>query len=182
QLASLCIAEGKAAWRASLDVYILDADGAVLDASLLASLAALRNTRIPAVRNTREGHYVAARGASAAAAAAAGGGGDTGLVAGSPSCIGLFRTPLGVTCCLYRQHLLVDPTADEERLAECAVTVVLDQAGRLQGVYKPGGKVLADAATLVRCTEAARLRHRDLSGLLEESLGQQGATAQAAGP
>ncbi len=39
-------------------------------------------------------------------------------------------------------------------------------------VYKAGGKVLADEATLVRCTEAARLRYRELTGLLEQSLGR----------
>ncbi|KXZ47061.1 hypothetical protein GPECTOR_38g298 [Gonium pectorale] len=161
QLKSLCIAEGKAAWRATLDVYVLDADGCVLDAALLAALAALRNTRIPAVRNTREGHYVPARG---------GGGGEAGLVPSSPTAVDITRMPLGLTCCLYREHILVDPTADEERLAECGVSVVLDQHGRLQGLYKAGGKVLADVAMLVKCTEAARLRHRDLTKLLEQSL------------
>ncbi|PNW77535.1 hypothetical protein CHLRE_10g440900v5 [Chlamydomonas reinhardtii] len=181
QLGSLCIAEGKAAWRALLDVYVLDADGCVLDAALLAAVAALRDTRIPAVRNTREGHYYAARGASATAAAEEGkeqgsggrkGGkaGEAGLVEGSPTAVGLGRLPLALTCCLYGKHVLVDPTADEERLAGCGVTVVVDGAGQLQGLYKAGGRVLADTATLVRCTEAARLRHRELSALLDASL------------
>ncbi|PNH02688.1 Exosome complex component RRP43 [Tetrabaena socialis] len=164
QLAALCIAEGKAAWRAVLDVYVLDADGCVLDTALLACVAALRNTRVPAVRSTREGHYVPA---------GHGKGGDpASLVAGCPTAVTLDRAPLSLTCSLYGSHVLVDPTADEERLAECSVTVVLDQHGGLQGVYKAGGRVLADAATLVKCTEAARLRHRELSGLLEQSLAQ----------
>ncbi|GIL72003.1 hypothetical protein Vretimale_572 [Volvox reticuliferus] len=166
ELSSLCIAQGKAAWRASLDLYVLDADGCVLDVALLAALAALRNTCIPPVRTTREGHYVAVTGGQA------GGAGGEGVVDSSPTAIGLGRCPLSLTCCLYRGHLLVDPTADEERLAECCVSVVLDQHGRLQGVYKVGGKVLADAGTLVKCTEAARLRYRELSGLMELSLGQ----------
>ncbi|KAG2432872.1 hypothetical protein HXX76_008604 [Chlamydomonas incerta] len=181
QLGSLCIAEGKAAWRALLDVYVLDADGCVLDAALLAAVATLRDTRIPAVRNTREGQYYAARGASAPAAeegkeAGGGGGrkggkaGEAGLVEGAPTAVGLGRLPLALTCCLYGKHVLVDPTADEERLAECGVTVVVDSAGQLQGLYKAGGRVLADTATLVRCTEAARLRHRELSAMLEASL------------
>ncbi|GIL45664.1 hypothetical protein Vafri_2868 [Volvox africanus] len=166
ELTSLCIAQGKAAWRASLDLYVLDADGCVLDAALLAALAALRNTRIPPVRTTRDGHYVPVGGGRAGDA------GGEGVVESSPIAIGLGRCPLGLTCCLYRGHLLVDPTADEERLAECCVSVVLDQHGRLQGVYKLGGKVLADAGTLVKCTEAARLRYRELSGIMELSLGQ----------
>eukprot|EP00198_Chlamydomonas_reinhardtii_P001199 XP_001690534.1 predicted protein [Chlamydomonas reinhardtii] len=165
--AALCIAEGKAAWRALLDVYVLDADGCVLDAALLAAVAALRDTRIPAVRNTREGHYYAARGAGGRKGGKAG---EAGLVEGSPTAVGLGRLPLALTCCLYGKHVLVDPTADEERLAGCGVTVVVDGAGQLQGLYKAGGRVLADTATLVRCTEAARLRHRELSALLDASL------------
>ncbi|EFJ52499.1 hypothetical protein VOLCADRAFT_86657 [Volvox carteri f. nagariensis] len=178
QLSSLCIAEGKAAWRASLDLYVLDADGCVLDTALLAATAALRNTRIPAVRSTREGHYVAV---GAGSSGSGGAGGDGGLVAGSPTAVGMGRCPLGLTCCLYRNYILVDPTAEEERLAACSVSVVLDQHGRLQGVYKAGGKVLADAATLVKCTEAARLRYRELSGLLEQSLSQVAAEAGGRG-
>lgn len=128
QLRSLCIAEGKAAWRATLDCYVLDADGCVLDTALLAALAALRNTRIPQVRSTREGNYIRAVPAETGAS-----GDASSLVADSPCAVGLDRCMLGLTCSLYRDWLLVDPTADEERLAECAVTVVLDQHGQLQG-------------------------------------------------
>ncbi len=143
QLSSLCIEEGKAAWRARLDVYILDADGCLLDVTLLAAVAALRNTRLPPVRSTKEGRYFVARrgaratGASSEQAVEAEGTGaegeEGGLVAGSPTAVAMSCLPLSLTCCLYQQYVLVDPTADEERLAECSVSVVADQAGRLQG-------------------------------------------------
>ena len=45
-LHQLCVAEGKAAWALSLDVYILNADGAVFDAVLLAAVAALAGTQV----------------------------------------------------------------------------------------------------------------------------------------
>ena len=41
--------------------------------------------------------------------------------------------PLALTCALYRGHVLVDPTAEEEALAESLVTVVVDKGGKLHG-------------------------------------------------
>ena len=38
--------EGKAAWALPVDVYILNADGAVFDAVLLAVVAALAGTQV----------------------------------------------------------------------------------------------------------------------------------------
>lgn len=150
QLSSLCIEEGKAAWRARLDVYILDADGCLLDVTLLAAVAALRNTRLPPVRSTKEGRYfIVRRGVKATVSSQQEGeaegmgtegtgaeGEEGGLVAGSPTAVAMSCLPLSLTCCLYQQYVLVDPTADEERLAECSVSVVADQAGRLQGRWR----------------------------------------------
>lgn len=45
-LSQLCLSEGKAVWNLSLDVYILNADGAVFDAVLLAAVAALAGTKV----------------------------------------------------------------------------------------------------------------------------------------
>ena len=45
----------------------------------------------------------------------------------------LDMAPLALTCALYRDQVLVDPTAEEEVLAESLVTVTLDQGGRLHG-------------------------------------------------
>ena len=53
------------------------------------------------------------------------------LNAGRP--VILERVPLSTTCVLYRDHVLVDPTAEEEALSGSAVTVVMDQGGELHG-------------------------------------------------
>ena len=45
----------------------------------------------------------------------------------------LEMAPLALTCALYRDQVLVDPTAEEEVLAESLLTVTLDQGGRLHG-------------------------------------------------
>lgn len=36
-------------------------------------------------------------------------------------------------------------------------------------MYKAGGRVLTDQATLTKCVEAARLRHKELASHLEQS-------------
>lgn len=52
----LCISPGQAVWVLYLDVHVLDANGALLDACLLATLATLLDVRIPKVRVSTEGN------------------------------------------------------------------------------------------------------------------------------
>ena len=54
-LGSLAIARGRAAWVAYLDLYVLDADGGLFDAALLAALAALSALRLPHVNVDEHG-------------------------------------------------------------------------------------------------------------------------------
>ena len=46
-LAKLCIKEGEDIWMVFIDVYVLDHDGNLMDASALGAIAALLNTKIP---------------------------------------------------------------------------------------------------------------------------------------
>ena len=50
------MATAQAVWVLYLDLYILDADGSLLDACLLAAAAALRDVRLPAVQLTEDGN------------------------------------------------------------------------------------------------------------------------------
>lgn len=60
----------------------------------------------------------------------------------------LNNVPFSLTCGLHKEHILVDPTAEEESIIETFVTVVLDTLGRVVSVYKPGGSVLAYTSIL----------------------------------
>lgn len=51
--------------------------------------------------------------------------------------------PLSLTCIHHKNHILADPTAEEESIMETHVTIVLDTSGQLISLYKPGGSVLA---------------------------------------
>jgi exosome complex component RRP43 len=129
QPSELCIAEGRAVWVLYLDLYILNAAGGLLDASLLAALAALQDTRLPIVHVTDEGNVErgAAEDEDEDAAAAAG---------SSSRPLQLHGRPLGLTCGLYKgQHIVADPDHEEEALMSASVSVVLDEAGELLGKW-----------------------------------------------
>lgn len=55
----------------------------------------------------------------------------------------LSSIPFSLTCILYKNYILADPTAEEESIMETTITVVLDSTGQLVSLYKPGGAVLA---------------------------------------
>ena len=55
KLADLTLDAGKAAWMVYLDIYILDADGSLLDAALLAALASLASLQLPPVSIREDG-------------------------------------------------------------------------------------------------------------------------------
>lgn len=132
QPSELCIAEGQAVWVLYLDLYILNAAGSLLDTSLLAAVAALQDTRLPAVHMTDEGNVerdgledLDADDPDAAAAAAS----EVKTVS-----LQLHGVPLSLTCGIYKQQQLVaDPDHEEEALMAASITVVLDEQQQLLG-------------------------------------------------
>uniref|UniRef100_A0A7S0WPP7 Ribosomal RNA-processing protein 43 n=1 Tax=Chlamydomonas leiostraca TaxID=1034604 RepID=A0A7S0WPP7_9CHLO len=161
----LCIKSGKAAFTAEANIYVLNADGCVLDAVLLATTTALRDLKLPAVKDTKEGGVRMDDSAAARKQPA--------------RHLTLPCQPLAISMALYKDKLLVDPTVEEESIASSSVTVVLDERSRLHGMYKTGGSVLATPMVLTQCIEAAKLRYREMSALVQQQLEE--AAAEEAG-
>ena len=147
----LTIKEGLWVWKICLDVYCLDHDGSVLDAGLMAALAALRDAKVPHVvvddrgKITYGGRKTDEREPDDVDA-----GGDEGKIE-------VAAAPVAVTTALYRKHLIVDPDAEEEALADATVTVTMDGAHKVVGVHKPGGVAEASETDLMHCVAACRL-------------------------
>ena len=57
-LKELCLVGGKAAWMAYLDIYCLDADGALFDTALLSAVATFSHLNIPVVSLNDDGRIV----------------------------------------------------------------------------------------------------------------------------
>ncbi|PIA61266.1 hypothetical protein AQUCO_00300653v1 [Aquilegia coerulea] len=163
-LKELSLIPGKAAWMAYLDVYCLNADGAIFDAALLSAVSAFSHLHIPAVSVTEDGRVVAVSGELV----------EGNLVKETPiksmrkltlSCI-----PFSLTCLLHKKYILADPTAEEESIMETHVTVVLDLSGRLVSFYKPGGPVHAHTSALQDCVALTRQRVKELQKILNEAI------------
>ncbi|MDA9079884.1 hypothetical protein N9M16_00450 [Candidatus Dependentiae bacterium] len=160
-LKKLSIKTGLWAWRVCLDIYCLDHDGSVLDAGLMAALAALRDTKVPSVAVDDRGKLTYGR---VGEKKKKDGGGEGANVASvekgeESSMIEVAAAPVAVTTALYRKQLIVDPNAEEEGLADATVTAVMDRSGRLVGVHKPGGIAEASETALMHCVAACKLHY-----------------------
>ncbi|NWW25644.1 EXOS8 protein, partial [Falcunculus frontatus] len=145
----LCIANGKLAWVLYCDIICLDYDGNLLDASVFALLAALKNVQLPSVTINEE------TGLS-----------EVNLKQRNPLII--RKHPVATSFAVFDDTLLiVDPTAEEEDLATGTVTIVTDEEGRLCSVHKPGGSPLT-GAKLQDCITRAITRHKEVKKLIDK--------------
>ncbi|XP_064497447.1 exosome complex component RRP43-like [Pseudopipra pipra] len=144
----LCIANGKLAWVLYCDIICLDYDGNLLDASVFALLAALKNVQLPSVIINEE------TGLS-----------EVNLKQKTPLII--RKHPVATSFAVFDDTVLVDPTAEEEDLATGTVTIVTDEDGRLCSVHKPGGSLLT-GAKLQDCITRAITRHKEVKKLIDK--------------
>ncbi|KAL9361462.1 hypothetical protein Peur_044247 [Populus x canadensis] len=163
-LKELSLVSGKAAWMAYLDIYCLDADGALFDAALLSAVGAFSHLQIPIVSLNDDGKIVLISEE------------DDGTkleeepVNKEKRKLTLSSIPFSLTCILHKNYILADPTAEEESIMETLVTVVLDSSSRLVSFYKPGGPVLAQTSAVQDCVALTRQRVKELQDILNETI------------
>ncbi|XP_061364435.1 uncharacterized protein LOC133307890 [Gastrolobium bilobum] len=160
-LKELSLVNGKAAWMAYLDVYCLDADGALFDAALLSAVAALSHLQIPAVAMNDDGKIVLMSEENGQKQAQE-------SVNKEKRKLTLRSIPLSLTCVLHKNYILADPTAEEESIMETLVTIVLDTSGQLISLYKPGGPFLASTSGIQDCVALTRQRVKELKSFLDK--------------
>jgi exosome complex component RRP42 len=107
----LCIEPSKKVWMVFLDLYILDDNGNLFDASLLAGLAALYTAKIPCERFEL--------------------GKDVPLPLEPNS-------PIACTHVKYNGLLVADPSLDEGLIADARLTLALDENSHLRAIQKGG--------------------------------------------
>ncbi|GJE87506.1 ribosomal protein S5 domain 2-like protein [Phanerochaete sordida] len=134
---SLCIESGKAVWVLYIDATCINYDGNAFDATLIAMVAALQNTRLPkATFDEDTGKVVCTRKEK------------------TPLQIGRF--PLSVSFGIFDgTHVLTDPTSFEEPLLDTTFTVVVDENGGVVSVVQLG---LASQDVLQKCIATAKSR------------------------
>jgi len=135
KLEDLVIEPGRVAWVVYNDIYLIDHDGNIVDASMLASMLALATTKIPRLVKTETGQYVV----------------DASV---RETLLQVNLLVATVTLGVIENTLFVDPSLEEELVANALIVLAVDENGRICGAQKRGErgvprKVLEGALDIV---------------------------------
>jgi len=129
----LCIKEGEEVWMCFVDIYALDYDGNLFDATSLAAVAALKSAVIPAEQYGK------------------------GKNAPLPTtCI-----PVAVTIAKIGNTLILDPNFDEEQISSARLTITTDDNGNYRAMQK-GGKGSMTLDELTQCLDMSRDKGKEI--------------------
>jgi len=115
-LEKLCITPGKKVFVVFVDVYVLNDDGNLIDASAMAALAALLNTKIFNYE-IKDGEIEKKPGYTQ---------------------LPIVDYPIAVTFAKINDKLVVDPWLVEEQLMDARFTVTIDKDGKICALQKGG--------------------------------------------
>ncbi|MEM3551325.1 MAG: exosome complex protein Rrp42 [Candidatus Bathyarchaeia archaeon] len=115
-LEKLCIEPAKNVFVIFVDIYVLNHDGNLIDASALAALAALLNTKMP--NYEVEGGEV--------------------IIKPGYKPLPIRNHPIAVTFAKINEKLVVDPWLEEEQVMDARLTISVDDDGNICAVQKGG--------------------------------------------
>lgn len=107
-MTKLCIVPGKEVWIMFVDVHVLDYDGNLFDAANIGANAAFKGTIVPAKRAGKGEDYP----------------------------LPVLHQPISITAVKIDGKILVDPTHDEERVADARLTAATIETGNLCAMQK----------------------------------------------
>ena len=136
-LEAMCIEPEKEVWIMFTDIYVLDYDGNLFDAAFLGAISALKNAMVPAKANDRGDDYP----------------------------LPIRHLPISVTAVQIENSILVDPTLDEEKVAEARLTVTTDENGDLRAMQK-GLTGALSLDQIYKCVETSQRLGNDLRKLI----------------
>lgn len=112
----LCIEPGKKVFVIFVDVYVLNHDGNLIDASALAAMAALLNTKMSNYE-IKDGEVKIKQGYTQ---------------------LPLKSRPITITIGKINNTLIVDPWLEEEKVMDSRISMAVDEAGNICAVQKGG--------------------------------------------
>lgn len=116
-LKKLCIRQGELVWTVFLDIYTINDDGNLIDASALAAVCALRESRLLKLEGDKVlfGEHTKTK-------------------------VPILKTPVTVTLFKIGEKLIVDPNIKEEKSADARLTVAVSEKGEIHALQKGGNK------------------------------------------
>jgi exosome complex component RRP42 len=116
-LEKLCVESGKLVFVIFVDVYVLNYDGNLIDASTMAALAALINTKMFKYE-VEDGEIVKKPGYNP---------------------LPIVNYPISVTFAKIGDKLVLDAGLDEEEVMDARLTMTMDKDGKICAIQKGGG-------------------------------------------
>jgi exosome complex component RRP42 len=139
----LCIREGELVWVVFIDIYTLNDDGNLFDASALASIASLLDARLPKLEEDK-------------------------IVAGEYSGkIAVERQPVLSTFAKISETIVADPTRAEEKAMASRFSVATTEDNYLSAFQKGLGGSFT-VSEIDHCIDIALARSKELRGLLKQ--------------
>ena len=140
-LEKLCVDAGKLVFVVFIDLYVLNHDGNLIDASTIAALAALINTKMFKY-TVEEGEIVKKPGYTP---------------------LPIVNYPISVTFAKIGAKLVLDTGLDEEQVMDARLTITMDKNGDIVAIQKGGGsgyftKEEISDATKIALEKTAELR------------------------
>ena len=157
-LESLVIRPGEKVWVVWVDLYILDHNGNLFDASMLSAMAALMTTRLPDYDELETGEIIVKRD-----------------VKGEP--LKINHEVVTVTSAKIGNYVVVDPDLDEESVSDVRLVTAFDEQGRIVGMQKTGSGALTpdDVERMIKASEAAaRIYFKALEEAVSKATGKEG--------
>jgi len=144
----LVLIPGKKVWNVWIDIYVLDHDGNLIDASSIATLAALLVSKMPKAEVTSEGEVKV----------------DKSTHVGP---LPINHKVVTVTIGKLKDVLLVDPDLEEESVLDTKLVVAVSDDGRIAGMQKSGMGYLTKDEVL-RIIDLALRKGKEIIGIVEE--------------
>ena len=135
----LCIESGKKVFVVFVDVYVLNHDGNLIDASALAAMAAILNTKM--------GKYEI----------------EDGEVKIKPGYepLPINKHPITVTCVKIGHKLVVDPWLEEEQVMDARISMAFDDDGNICAIQK-GGSGYFEPSQVFEVATIAKEKSREM--------------------
>ncbi|MCD6084683.1 MAG: exosome complex protein Rrp42 [Desulfurococcales archaeon] len=148
-LGKLVLIPGKRVWVVWIDIYVLDHDGNLIDASSIATLVALLTARVP--KAEVEGEEIRV--------------GKSEYTGPLP----MNRKVVTVTIGKIDKIMLVDPDIEEETVLDTKLVIAVSDDERIAGLQKSGMGAL-DKNEVLKMTELAMKKGKEIIEIVEKSI------------
>ena len=146
-LEKLCVESGKLVFVVFIDVYVLNHDGNLIDASAMAALAALLNTKMFKYE-VEDGDIVKKPGYTP---------------------LPIINYPIAVTFAKIGNKLILDTGLDEEQVMDARLTMTMDKDGNICAIQKGGGSGYFTKEEILEATKIAQKKTEELRKIVVKS-------------